>query len=233
MLGLAGPALRDRDVGRERRGPRERHMHATDVRDDAREGVGNLGLADQAEGRDVVARASGADRLKPRPLAHREGLRHKDVLGRPARDVAGELAEGALGLAHVGEDLALDHDLGRRGDVQVDGRARRDLQRLAQEPAHHLELADVGRGIGEGAHRYQRVESQHDRARQRAALGLGAPLVLEHAPAGVEADPHAVAGLELKAVIPLGLDAGVGVARDEHSGGEVATRVAGEVARHG
>ena len=77
------------------------------------------------------------------------------------------------------------------------------------------------------------MEPEHDRARQRLALRLGAPRVLEHPPAGVEAHAHAVAPLDLEAVIALRLDPRLGVPRHEHARGEVAPRVAREVARDG
>jgi hypothetical protein len=123
---------------------RERHVHRRHVGDDAAEGVADLGLADQAERGDVVAGAAGADGLKPRPLAEGEGTCDEDVLRAAPGEVARELAKGALRLAGAGEDLALDDDLGRGGDVEIDCRARGDLERLAEEAADHSELADVG-----------------------------------------------------------------------------------------
>jgi hypothetical protein len=47
----------------------------------------------------------------------------------------------------------------------------------------------------------------------------------------MEAHAHAVAALELEAMVTLGLDAGVGIACNQHSGGEVPPGVAGEVSR--
>src|SRR5207244_3178948 len=84
--------------------------------------------------------------LEPRLRPHADRLRLEHVLGRAAREIAGELAERPLGLAHAGQDLALDDDLRRRGHGEIDPRARRDLERLAEEPADHLELADAGGG---------------------------------------------------------------------------------------
>ena len=231
VLGLAGPALRDRHVGAERRRAGQRHVHTGDVGDHTLQRVPDLGLADERERRDVVAGAAGADRLEPRRRAHRERFGLEDVLGRAAREVAGELAERPFGLAHAGQDLALDDDLGRRRHGEIDRRARRDLQRLAEESADHLELADVGGWVGERAHGDERVQAERDRARQRLAARLGTPLVLEHPPARVQADAHAVGALDLKAVVALRLDARLGIARDEHAGREVAPGVAGEVGR--
>src|SRR5256885_14967309 len=108
---------------------------------------------------------------------------------------------------------------------------RSDLQRLAEESADPLELADVGGWVGERAHGDERVQAERDRARQRLAARLGTPLVLEHPPARVQADAHAVGALDLKAVVALRLDARLGIARDEHAGREVAPGVAGEVGR--
>src|SRR5262249_60702055 len=106
-----------RDVGGERGGPRGGQVYPAHVRDEAGERVGDLGLADQAEGGDMVPGAPRANRLEPRLLAHRNGLRDEHVLGRAAREVAGELAERAFGLAHAWENLTLDDDLGCRRDV--------------------------------------------------------------------------------------------------------------------
>ena len=73
------------------------------------------------------------------------------------------------------------------------------------------------------------MQTEDDGAGERPARGLRAPLVLEHPPARVEAHAHAGAALHLEAVVALGLDARVGVARHEHAGREIAARVAGEV----
>ena len=163
-----------------------------DVGNHPGEGVHDLGLADEAEGGDVIARAPGADGLEPRALPHGQGPGHEDVLGAPAREVPGELAERPLRLAHAGQDLPLDDDLGGGGDVQVDGRARRDLERLAEEPTDHLELADVRGRIGERSHGDERMEAERDGAGQRLAPGLRAALVLEHPATRVEADAQAI-----------------------------------------
>src|SRR5262249_51785768 len=104
-----------------------------------------------------------------------------------------------------------------------------DLERLAEEPAHHLELADLRGRIGERAHRNDGVETEGDGAREGLALRLGAPLVLEHATARMEAHAHPVPSLELEAVIPLGLDPRLGIARDQHARRDVPTSVAREV----
>ena len=76
------------------------------------------------------------------------------------------------------------------------------------------------------------MQAERDRARQRLVARLRPPLVFEHAAPRVQADAHAVRALELKAVIALRLDAGFRVARDEHAGGEITARVAGEVRRN-
>src|SRR5260370_556219 len=153
VLGLARAALPDRDVRRERRRAGQRHVDAADVGDDARERVRDLGLTDEPEGRDVVASAPRSDRLEPGPLPHRERLRDEDVLRRAARDVAGELAEGPLGLAHARQDLPLDDDLRRGGHQEVGRQARRGLARLAEEAAADLDLPAAGGrgGSGRGA----------------------------------------------------------------------------------
>ncbi len=233
MLGLAGPALLERDVGAEGRRARERHVHAGDVGDHALQRVPDFRLAHEGERRDVVAGAAGADRLEPRLRAHADRLRLEHVLGRAAREVAGELAERPLGLAHAGQDLALDDDLRRRGHGELDPRARRDLERLAEEPADHLELADVGGRVGERAHRDERVQAERHRARQRLAARLGPPLVFEHPSARGQADAHPVGPLDLEAVVALRLHTRLGIAGHEHAGGEVAAGVARKVGRDG
>ena len=106
-------------------------------------------------------------------------------------------------------------------------------QRLAEQAAHHLELADVGRRVGERAHRDQRVQTEHDGAGQGLAAGLGPPLILEHPAARVQAHAEAIGALELEAVIALGLHARFRVAGDQHAGGEVAAGVAREIGGHG
>src|SRR5207249_5573299 len=116
-----------------------------------REGVRDLGLADEPQGRDVVAGASGADRLEPRALPHRDRLGDEDVLRRAAGDVAGELAERPLGLADARQDFALDDDLRSGRNVEVGRETRRDLERLAEETPNDLELADVRGRVGERA----------------------------------------------------------------------------------
>jgi hypothetical protein len=117
--------------------------------------------------------------------------------------------------------------------VQIDGRARRDLKRLAEQTAHHLELPDVGRRVGERPHRHQRVQAEHDGARKGLAARLGPPLVLEHPAPRVQADAETIGALELEPVIPLGLDAGLGITGHQHAGGEVAAGIAREVGGDG
>ena len=77
------------------------------------------------------------------------------------------------------------------------------------------------------------MEPEHDRARERLALRLGPPLILEHPTPRVEAHPHAVTPRHLEAVIALRLDPGLGIARHEHARGQVPARVAREVAGDG
>src|SRR5437762_11880549 len=109
-----------------------------DVGNGAAERVHDLRLANEAEGGDVIARPPRADGLEPRRLPPRDGPGHEDVLRAPPREVARELAEGAFGLALTGQDLALDHDLRRGGDVEIQRRAGSNLEGLAEEPTHHL-----------------------------------------------------------------------------------------------
>ncbi len=69
-----------------------------------------------------------------------------------------------------------------------------DLQRLAEQAAHHLELADVGGRVGERAHGDERVEAEDDGAGQRLAPRLRPALVLEHPAARVQAHAQAIGG---------------------------------------
>src|SRR5256885_13022023 len=84
---------------------------------------------------------------------------------------------------------------------------RSDLQRLAEESADHLELADVGGWVGERAHGDERVQAERDRARQPLAARPRPPVVLEHPPARGQADAPAVGAPALKAAVALRVDA--------------------------
>ena len=181
----------------------------------------------------MIARPPRADGLEPRRLPPRDGPGHEDVLRAPPREVARELAEGAFGLALTGQDLALDHDLRRGGDVEIQRRAGSNLEGLAEEPTHHLELADLRGRIGERAHGHDGVEPEGDGAGQRLAFRLGAALVLEHAATGVEAHPHPVPPLQLEAVIALRLHARLGISRHQHARRDVPPGVTREVDGNG
>ena len=78
------------------------------------------------------------------------------------RVVAGVVAEGALeaGLALL--DVALEDDLGVGGHLEVDGRARRELDRLAAQEAGEHELADAGRQRRRRGVRDHRVGAEGD-----------------------------------------------------------------------
>ena len=155
------------------------------------------------------------------------------MLGAAAREVAGELAERPLRFARAGQDLPLDDDFGGGGDVEVDGRARRDLQGLPEEATDHLELADVRGRIGERPHGHEWMEAERDGAGQRLASCLRAALVLEHPAPRVKTDAQTIGAFELEPVVALGFHAGVRIACHEHAGREVAPGVAGKVGGNG
>lgn len=90
----------------------------------------------------------------------RDAFHLDDRSRRPLRrHVAGELAERSLLDTGARHDLALDHDLGAGGHVQIDGLAAHELDRLAADAAGDLGFADIGR---------------HRRTRDHARYRLGA-----------------------------------------------------------
>ena len=96
-----------------------------------------------AEPRVLLRRLADDDRRIDRIAAHRDGgeLENGERLGR--RVVPGVVAERPLLGELVLVDVALEHDLGVRGHLQVDGLCLHELHRLAaQEPGEH-ELVDV------------------------------------------------------------------------------------------
>ena len=82
--------------------------------------------------------------------------------GSTRRVVAGVVAERPLGRQVALLDVALEHDLGVRGHLEVDRLRRHELDRLALEEAGEHELVDVlrqrrRRGVGA-----DRVEPERD-----------------------------------------------------------------------
>ena len=90
-----------------------------------------------------------------------------------AQAVAGELAEGALGRARGGQDLALEHQLGVGRHQHVGGLALHELERLAEQGAHDGALVLVDGADGQGAQRDGRVHADGEGHRQRLAARLG------------------------------------------------------------
>src|SRR4029077_17423375 len=90
--------------------------------------------------------------------------RDEDVVRASPGEIAGELPEGPLGLVLAGQDLALDHDLGPGGDVEVDRLRSPELHGLAEEPADPLELRALGSRIGQRAHSDRGVQADGDGA---------------------------------------------------------------------
>jgi hypothetical protein len=75
------------------------------------------------------------------------------------------------------------------------------------------------------------VEPDGDDALQPVPRRLGAALILEHAPARMQAHPEPLLVLHLQAVKPAGCHSGVGIAGHEESGRQVRPTVAGKVRR--
>src|SRR5216683_3192666 len=140
--------------------------------------------------------------------------------------VAGELAERPLGLTHARRHDALDDDLGLRRDLEVDGLALHELERLAQDARAHLELvvplvpaAEVGEDLVAG----MEPDRERHRCRETALLVLHEvrPVVARRHP-----EAHLPRSADERANDRLVAHPGVGVLGDGDTGAEVAARVA-------
>src|SRR5439155_657384 len=140
--------------------------------------------------------------------------------------VAGELAERALGLAHARRYDALDHDLGLRGDLEVDRLAFHELERLTEHTRAHLELvialvsaAEVGEDLVAG----MQADRECHRRRQAALLVLHEmrPVVARGHP-----EAHLPRSADERPDDRLVAYAGLGIAGDRDARAEVAARVA-------
>jgi len=132
-----------------------------------------------------------------RVLAHRDRLHVDDrvVALRPVR--ARVLAERRLGLALGRMDLALEHELRPRRDLDVDRLALHHLERLADHRACDRELVDVDAREAEAPELDRGMDAGEDRHLRRAA----ALDVLLHDVVPVrglgDLDPHLVLRLDL------------------------------------
>src|SRR5207245_4554672 len=140
--------------------------------------------------------------------------------------VAGELAERALGRAHAWPYDALDHDLGLRGDLEVDRLAFHELERLTEHARAHLELvialvpaAEVGEDLVAG----MQADRECHRRRQAALLVLHEmrPVVARGHP-----EAHLPRSADERPDDRLVAYAGLGIAGDRDARAEVAARVA-------
>ena len=139
---------------------------------------------------------------------------------------------GPFGLADVGQDLALDDDLGARRHLKIADPAARHPVRFAEQAADDLELPHLRRiGVDHRAHIVQRMRSDGDRRRQRFSLLFGAPLELIHAAARMQRKAEAVLALEHQPVKAGGVDAGDRVARRNLAGRDVGAAVDRELQR--
>ena len=131
-----------------------------------------------------------------------------------------ELAEAALRPGPAGrQDLRLEHDLGI-GDIgQVDGLARRELDRRAAQPAGDRHLVDPERSAIAGAGDLDRMGADADRDRQRTAALVGALGEQPHVVGRDDVDAGEALFLHDEAV-DAAVDAELGVARDHHAGGD-------------
>ena len=163
-------------------------------------------------------------------MRHRGDLQHRPRIG--WRQIADELAERAFHHLLVALQHAFEHDLalGRHQQILRNGLHHR--QRASAQAAGDRKLVGALRHLR--AHRRRgvmqrevRADADHDR--QVLALFLGAFECRAEMPAEVELDGGAVASGQHQPVIGRVVDAGVGIARDDDAGGDVAAGVVGGV----
>ena len=143
-----------------------------------------------------------------------------------AEAIAGELAEGALGRALAGPDLALDHHLGVRGHEHVGGLALDELERLAEEAAHDRPLVLVDGADGERAERDGGMHAEGEGHGQGLAARLGDLVELPEVLAEGQVDRRGVAPLDHEAVVGAVPRLARGVLGEGDGRGEVRPRVA-------
>ena len=141
------------------------------------------------------------------------------------RDIAVALAERRLGLEHIAVDQALDHDLGIRRHVEVDGAAARHADRLAGRAAGDRHLVDVDRELLRPGEHHDRRRADHDGDRHLLlALAILQPMQIA-AGAGRLARHHAhhraVRRFQRHAIGAHVAHAALGVAGDAERRGEI------------
>ena len=138
-----------------------------------------------------------------RVLAVGDALDVEHRPGAPSRHVAGELAERTLGLGLVHRHLALDHELGRGRDLEIDGLAFHHFHRRAADAAGDRQLVlAVARGRDQIVHR---IGADIERRRHRLAA---------HLPLGVMDGAAAVGRTEQDAGLISAPSPGSGGCRD-------------------
>ena len=138
------------------------------------------------------ARRHLADDLREHRLAlHGDrGHLHRHVVAFE-RDIAVALAERRLRLQHAGVDQALDHDLGIRRHVEIDGPAADHADRRAGRAARDRQLVHVDRELLRPGEHHDRRAADHDGDRHLlAALAILQPVQIA-AGAGRLARHHA------------------------------------------
>ncbi len=224
--------LLHRDIGGEGAAAGVRDVHRAHVRQVAPERVEHLALARDARDENVVLRHAGGDTLEHRVAPHAHAVRHEHVLRAAVGRIACELAERALGLARLRQDLALDHDLGAGGHLELAHAAARHAVGFAEQAADDLELPHLRRiGVDHRAHIVQRMRADGDGGGQRLAALLGAALELVHAAARMQRQAEAIFALEHQPVKARSVDAGHGIARGNLPGGDIGAAVDLELQR--
>src|SRR5258708_9811497 len=125
----------------------------------------------------------------------------KDVLGRTELRVPGILAEWSFLLVLTRQNLALDHDLGLRRDLDIDGFALDQFDRLPEKRPRYLEFVNLHRYFGCGRYIDRRVHTDNDCDLQVAASRFAALQMLPDMPARMQARTELFWTLELEALI--------------------------------
>ena len=158
------------------------------------------------------------DGVEDRVLAVRDGehLHHLAVGARAV--VLREFAERSFGLAHAGQDAALDDDLGVGGHANFAGPAFHDGQRPAVQRARDLQFVVIDRHDRLRGEQRQRIDADDDRGVERLPRLLGH---LEERVGVARQHQHAeaVGAGHLAAVDGDVLLSGLRIARDHEPGG--------------
>src|SRR5262245_14743966 len=206
----------------ERAARRVRHVHRAHVGQIAPQRVEDFTFASDAGHQDVVARHAGGDAVEDGVAAHANAMGDEDVLRAAVGGIAGEFAERAFRLVHVGEDFALDDDLGAGGHLEIGDAAAREAIWFPEQTADDLELSHVRRiGVDHRPHVVQRMGPQRDGGGQRLPALLGAAVKFIKTAARVQRHTEAVLALEHQAVKPGRVDARHRIARDDLTSGDV------------